>query len=240
MVLTIVTAKMLSPILIACAVAIAPFILFEIIRIGIEKMRFNTSSYSYISGNGFFKTYFDKGLYGEYRIVRQLEKIEEYQKIIVNPYIPKGVDDTTEIDIIYINAYGIFVIESKNYSGWIYGSEKNKNWTQTLGKNKNSFYNPVLQNKEHIKQLANYLKFSDKNMHSIIVFSDKCELKKIEVSEATAKIIKRKNIAKTIQSYRIGSLSQNDIDYAYAMIDSKARASTQTKEKHIERIKARR
>ena len=46
-------------------------------------------------------------------------------KILRNVYIPKENGETSEIDVLYITQKGIFVIESKNYSGWVFGSEKN-------------------------------------------------------------------------------------------------------------------
>lgn len=49
----------------------------------------------------------------------------------------------TEVDLIYINTSGIYVIESKNYSGWIFGDFKQKYWTQTFKTEKHKFYNPV-------------------------------------------------------------------------------------------------
>ena len=53
----------------------------------------------------------------------------EYKKVLINIYIPNG-NHTNEIDSILINNYGVFVIESKGYSGWIFGNETNKTWTQ--------------------------------------------------------------------------------------------------------------
>ena len=53
-------------------------------------------------------------------------------KFLFNLYIPKLNDETTEVDVVLIHPKGFFVIESKNYNGWIFGSEKNRYWTQTL------------------------------------------------------------------------------------------------------------
>ena len=51
--------------------------------------------------------------------------------MLQNVYIPKRNGETTEIDLLYITEKGIFVIESKNYSGYIFGSETNRSWTST-------------------------------------------------------------------------------------------------------------
>ena len=51
------------------------------------------------------------------------------RKVLRNVYIPKDNNETSEIDVLFITQKGIFVIESKNYSGWIFGSEKQYKWT---------------------------------------------------------------------------------------------------------------
>jgi hypothetical protein len=51
---------------------------------------------------------------------------------MTNLYIPKKDGSTTEIDLIMLSQTGVYVFESKNYSGWIFGDEKSKNWMQTL------------------------------------------------------------------------------------------------------------
>ena len=79
---------------------------------------------------------------------------------------------------------GIYVFESKNYSGWIFGDEKGKNWTQVLeNKQKNHFYNPVWQNNGHITALKYATGFHNPELYkSHIVFSERCTLKKVNVN----------------------------------------------------------
>ena len=129
------------------------------------------------------KTIFDKGNYGEFLTFCMLEKMGE-SNILTNIYLPQKDGTTTEVDLLIINATGIYVFESKNYSGWIFGDEKNKMWTQSLkGGQKNKFFNPIWQNKGHISALDNYLnnQFSDA-FYSYIIFSERCELKKVNFS----------------------------------------------------------
>ena len=112
-------------------------------------------------------------------------------KTLRNIYIPKDNGETSEIDVVYITQKGIFVFESKNYSGWIFGDEKGTYWTVVLpNKQKNRFYNPVKQNRTHIKWLQKYVG-EDVPLFSIIVFSERCELKKVEIESADVKVIKR-------------------------------------------------
>ena len=79
-------------------------------------------------------------------------------------------DGTTQIDHVIVSIYGIFVIETKNYKGWIFGREKQKEWTQQIYKTKNKFQNPLRQNYKHTKTLEKLLNLSDKEIYSVIVF----------------------------------------------------------------------
>ena len=93
--------------------------------------------------------------------------------------IIRSGNGTTQIDHIIVSKYGIFVIETKNYSGWIFGSEDNAKWTQMMGrgKKKYSFQNPLRQNYKHTKSLSKYLGLNHDVMHSIVFFVGECKLK---------------------------------------------------------------
>lgn len=123
----------------------------------------------------------DPGEFGEYLITYALENnnIGGYLKVLKNLYIPIGYGKTTEIDVVMIHRKGIFVFESKNYSGWIFGSRNDRYWTQSLkGGQKNRFYNPILQNQTHINALSRILKIDSDKFISMIIFSERCTLKK--------------------------------------------------------------
>ncbi|MGB4186169.1 MAG: nuclease-related domain-containing protein, partial [Caldicoprobacterales bacterium] len=143
-------------------------------------LKYRNSNYKLVSGNSFFKTIFDKGNYGEFLTFTKLEKLSDQNKLLTNLYIPRDDGTTTEVDLVMISPTGIYVFESKNYSGWIFGDEKNKNWTQTLENGqKNRFYNPIWQNKAHINALKAVLNLNDDAFKSYIIFSERCTLKKI-------------------------------------------------------------
>lgn len=129
--------------------------------------------------------------------------------MLQNVYIPKKNGETTEIDLLYITEKGIFVIESKNYSGYIFGNESNKSWTSTyyagktwLGQKKiekHHFYNPVWQNNSHIKYLKEFLGNSTLPMYSLIVFSDHCEFKDITITSPNIYICYRSGMNRCIK-----------------------------------------
>ena len=96
--------------------------------------------------------------------------------------IKKDNDKYSQIDLVLVTSEGIIVFEVKDYSGWIFGSGNNTNWTQVLsyGKRKYKFYNPIKQNNNHINELRKTLKQFEKiPFFSVIVFFGDCELKEI-------------------------------------------------------------
>jgi hypothetical protein len=97
-------------------------------------------------------------------------------------FIKKNNNEFSQIDLVIATKEGIIVFEVKDYSGWIYGSSNNTNWTKVLafGKKKYKFYNPIKQNNSHITELRKTLKqFQKVPFFSIIVFFGDCELKEI-------------------------------------------------------------
>jgi len=85
---------------------------------------------------------------------------------------------TTQIDHILVSTKGIFVIETKHYSGWVFGNPKLPKWTQTTCWGKYKFQNPLYQNHKHIKELERYFDFlPDKSFKSIVVFTGDGEFK---------------------------------------------------------------
>lgn len=142
-----------------------------------------------------------KGKYGEKLTERELKWAQLFGrkgKTLRNVYLPTSDGGTSEIDVLFITQKGIFVFESKNYSGWIFGDEKSRHWTAMLpNRVKNQFYNPIMQNRTHLKWLADYVG-NDVPLFSIIVFSERCELKKVTVHSENIKVIKRDSTYATV------------------------------------------
>lgn len=155
---------------------------------------------------GLFKNFFDDlflkitdpsgylGKRGEDLTARKLAIVNMFGRngvTLRNVYIPTDDGGTSEIDLLYITQKGIFVLESKNYSGWIFGNEKQYQWTASLpNREKSRFYNPIKQNQVHIKWLQKFID-SEIPMFSLIVFSDRCELKKVTVSDPNVRVFNR-------------------------------------------------
>ena len=78
---------------------------------------------------------------------------------------------STQIDHVIISVHGIFCIETKSHSGYIYGRTGNSNWRQYLGPKNYSMNNPIQQNNHHVKSLEYLLRANLKGpIHSYLVF----------------------------------------------------------------------
>ncbi len=84
---------------------------------------------------------------------------------------------TAQIDHLLVSPFGIFVVETKNFSGHIFGSEHSQRWTQCFGRNKFTFQNPLRQNFGHIKALSSYLGLKNQYFHSVILFVGDCSIR---------------------------------------------------------------
>ena len=125
-----------------------------------------------------------KGHFLEYLIEYALShgRLSGRSRVWSNVLVPKdgALIDEAEIDVLMLHERGVFVFESKNYSGWIFGSEDQRMWTQSLNRaTKTRFYNPIKQNAVHVKALSRRLAVPESAFASYIVFSDRCELKKV-------------------------------------------------------------
>lgn len=207
----------------------------------------STNEYFKSTHFSYFNVLLDKGKSGEYKIYNSLSGLPGYKKFIFNCYLPKYNTETTEIDIIMLHRTGIYVFESKNYSGWIFGNEKQENWTQTLyvkykGTQKNHFYNPILQNNGHIKWLKYHLKeYYKAKYYSYIVFGNDCELKKITITSNQHTVIKREKLFSSILSNIENAdlcLTENEIDNIYNRLYKYTQTNLTQKQTHSQIIKS--
>lgn len=191
-----------------------------------------------------------KGRYGERRIARRLEgktfpsgllgTSRPLGTCVRNMYVPLPDGASSEVDVVLANEKGLFVIESKNYSGWIFGSETHEMWTQTFPSGrKERFYNPVRQNVGHIKALRAALG-DDVPMFSVVVFSSRCELKKVNVSEQAAVVCQQEDVRLAVRrkmEHLPDALSAKQVEEVLAGLQSMAATSAGTRRAHAERVK---
>lgn len=173
-----------------------------------------------------------KGSVGEAKVNRRINSINsktQYHRLVSNLMIEDEKGKTHQIDQIDIRTNGIFCIETKNYQGIILGSEHSEKWTQVIYNEKNTFFNPLKQNKAHVYHISNILDFKYK-VHSLIVLV-KNNADKIGVSN----VINLKDLRYYIHNYNDGTnLSNEEIDKIYdTLINAK---SLKTKREHVQKI----
>ena len=127
----------------------------------------------------FLNSYLDKGDIGERLVNSAIARGLDKHEYILHKNITLALEDgSTQIDHIIVSLYGIFVIETKNMSGWIYGKKHEKKWRQVFGKNRFSlFQNPIHQNYKHVKAVEKYLKVDSAKIISMVIFTGNAELK---------------------------------------------------------------
>ncbi|WP_006788613.1 nuclease-related domain-containing protein [Thiorhodospira sibirica] len=149
-----------------------------------------------------------KGVIGEsfINLSENLLLDKEKYYLIKNVTLPTE-DGSTQIDHIIVSEFGVFVVETKNMKGWIFGSTNQKTWTQKIYKHSSKFQNPLHQNYKHTKTLESLLGLNAQQVHSVIVFVGDSTFK-IEMPE---NVTHGRDYAKYIKSKKNPVLTQSQV-----------------------------
>ena len=143
-------------------------------------------------------------------------------------------DGTTQIDHILVSSKGIFVLETKNMKGWIFGSEKQRQWTQKVFKHTSKFQNPLHQNYKHTKTLSSCLDIPDSKIFSVIVFVGDSEFK----TEMPENVTYAGGFIRYINSKQETILSATEIRLAIQKIETgRLKPSIKTHREHAQHVK---
>lgn len=175
-----------------------------------------------------------KGKVGELSVAALLATLPDEEYITLHDIMLKTPKGTAQIDHIVISVYGIFAIETKNYSGWIFGKETDQYWTQTLGKEKHRFYNPIRQNYGHIKALELLLDPLGRLLFiSIVAFPGNCELK-----TKPSGVVYYGNLISEIKQYKECVLTKSQITRIAATISNANITKKDIRKQHVSNIRA--
>lgn len=177
----------------------------------------------------------DKGEDGEKKIANILGDTIKGQQYVINGLCystKKGC--SCEIDHILINKYGIWVIETKNLYGRIYGSSNDATWNQVTENETKPFSNPINQNYGHISTLKKDLNI-DVIFHNVVVF-----LSRGDISQVSAKnVCTEFELPSFINTYRGFILSVYQMERCYKTLCYLKNNYSISKKKHNRNIKRR-
>ncbi len=156
--------------------------------------------------------------------------------IFNNVTLPTYDNGSTQIDHILINQYGVFVIESKHYSGWVFADKNNQQWTQRFSNGQTfQFFSPIKQNEGHIKQLSRHLKYLPlDDFISIIVFTGEAEIK----TSVGENVLYLRELIKHIKTFHAKKLTTEQIQTSIGTIEfNRKEESEKTDLEHIKYVK---
>lgn len=145
-------------------------------------------------------------------------------------------DGTTQIDHIFVSRFGIFVVETKNMQGWIFGGGRQAQWTQKIYKNTFKFQNPLRQNYKHVKALEALIDAPANTIHSVVVFTGNSTFK----TPMPVNVTKKGGYIRYIKSFQTPVLTEDEVQAVVNQIQSGRLTPTrQTHRQHIEQLKNR-
>lgn len=184
-----------------------------------------------------FKLPVVKGMFGELLVALMLRLFldkDRYHRLH-NVTLPT-IDGTTQIDHLVVSEFGIFVIETKNMRGWIFGSENQAQWTQKIFKKNVRFQNPLRQNYKHTKAVEALTGLEADRVHSVVVFVGDSTFK----TPMPSNVLSLGGLVRYIKSFQEPVLDDEAIVLALESIFSGKHANSwQTHKEHVARLKTR-
>lgn len=173
-----------------------------------------------------------KGWFGEKKTELKLSlALDNDIYIVFHDIIIPSRNGTTQIDHVIVSRYGLFVVETKNLKGWIYGTANQPKWTQVVYQSKYKFQNPLKQSYRHKKALSNHLRIKENNIHQVVSFVGDCQLK----TDMPPNVIKS-GLGSYIKEFNKIVFSEdevNEIENILSRLKSEVSVST---EKHIQSL----
>ena len=184
---------------------------------------------------GVLKSSWFKGIAGESIVnlsVKFLLDKEKYH-LIKNVTLPTE-DGSTQIDHIIVSEFGVFVVETKNMKGWIFGGPNQKLWTQKIYKHSSKFQNPLHQNYKHVKTLESLLGLNEQQVHSVIVFIGDSTFK----TEIPENVTYGGGYARYIRSKSVPVLTKSQaIEIVNKIEQGRLTPSIKTNREHVRHVK---
>ena len=155
--------------------------------------------------------------------------------LLNNVTLPVEDGGTTQVDHVLVSRFGIFVIESKHYKGWLFAQATAPQWTQVLYKNHYKFQNPIHQNRKHVSAIAKLLDFQpSEHIHSVVVFTGDATFK----TERPTGVVALSELEAHIKSFNTEVITENRMQFCVGRIECYRLALTkQTDVEHVAHLR---
>lgn len=184
-----------------------------------------------------FRTSWAKGKIGELR-VRRIAWFglgwRTYYRF--HDVMLKTPDGTTQIDHLFLSRFGVFVVETKNWGGWLFGREGDLHWTQMIEGETFKFLNPLRQNYKHVRAVKTALDIPMDKIHPVVALVGRCAFKTPIPSGVTM----GSGFIRYIKLFREPVFTQHEVSLLLKRIEAKRLASTRRRRRiHVLNLKRR-
>ncbi|WP_018881096.1 nuclease-related domain-containing protein [Thioalkalivibrio sp. ALE30] len=155
---------------------------------------------------------------------------------VVHDVMLQTADGTTQVDHVLVSRFGVFVIETKNMRGWIFGTERQAQWTQKIYRRSFRFQNPLRQNYRHERAVAEVLGVDPEQIHSVVVFVGGSTFK----TPMPDNVVHGLGLVSYIRSFRNEAWSDDEVHAMFATLENCGlERSRQTRRAHVEGLRER-
>lgn len=146
-------------------------------------------------------------------------------------------DGTTQIDHILVSRFGVFVIETKDYKGWIFANAQQASWTQVLFRARFRFQNPIFQNMRHVRAVQDLLDFLPPGViKSVVVFTGEAEFK----TEVPREVLHVSELVDYLREQTVEVMSLNRVQFCVGRLETaRLTISGQTDLDHVQSLERR-
>ena len=179
-----------------------------------------------------------RGAFGETLLAAVLRrKLDALLYHVLNDiYLPLDDGSTTQIDHVVVSPFGVFVIETKTYKGWIFGNPRDAQWTQVLHRRKSRFQNPLRQNYLHVQRLVRLMGLRTDVVHSVVAFSGEATFK----TQLPPDVMHFADVADYILSFKTETIPPGDVEGIVAgIVRQDAAIPASVRKAHVRNLRRR-
>jgi hypothetical protein len=166
------------------------------------------------------------------RVVQASFKGPDYH--LMNHVTLELIDGTTQVDHILVSRFGVFVVETKDYKGWIFADANQANWTQVLFRFRFKFQNPIFQNSRHVRAVRGLLDFLPPSaIKSVVVFTGEAEFK----TEVPHGVFDTSGFVEYVRGLTVEVMSLNRVQFCVGRLETVRLAiSGRTDVEHVQSL----